>query len=159
MPVSAEAGVSLRPVLARPVSAPARRSGSPAAERYYVGRRSAQTEVYVVDQSEVERLAHLSYRTDAAFDWGGLTDGALELAFAMLAHATQSRPTDLVSRAFCAEVVARLDLAGFVLSYGDIALWLLTAFGDASSSEPGPGHPGGLRARLANWIRTRMRRG
>ena len=77
----------------------------------------------------------------------------------MLAHATQSRPTDLVCRAFCAEVVARLDPAGFVLSHGDIALWLLTAFGDASSGEPGPEHPGGLGARLANWIRTWMRRG
>ena len=62
-----------------------------------------------MDQSELEPLAHLGYRSDAAFDWGGLTDGALELAFAMLTHATQSRPTDLVCQAFCAEVVARLD--------------------------------------------------
>lgn len=151
--------MSSRPFLARPLSAPARRSGSQASERYYVGRRPAQTEVYVVDQSELEPLAHLGYCSDAAFDWGGSTEGALELAFAMLAHATQSRPTDLVCRAFCAEVVARLDLGGFVLNYGDIALWLLSAFGDASSSEPGHGQPGGLRARLANWIRTRMRRG
>ena len=108
------------------------RSGSQASERYHVGRRPAQTEVYVVGRSELERLAHLGYRSDAAFDWGGSTEGALELAFAMLAHATQSRPTDLVCRAFCAEVVTRLNRAGFVLSHGDIALWLLTSFGDAS---------------------------
>jgi Family of unknown function (DUF6166) len=151
--------VSSRPVLARPMSAPARRSGSQASERYYVGRRPAQTEVYVVDRAEPERLVHLGYRSDVAFDWGGLTDGALELAFAMLAHVTQSRPTDPVCRAFCTGVVARLDPAGFVLSHGDIALWLLTAFGDAPAGESGPEHPGGLGARLADWIRTRIGRG
>ena len=127
-------------------------------ERYYVGRRPAHTEVYVVDRSGLERLAHLGYRSDAAFDWGDSTEGALELAFAMLAHATQSRATDLVCRAFCAEVVTRLDPAGFVLSHGDIALWLLTAFSDALSGQPGPQHSGGLGARLANRIRTWMRR-
>jgi hypothetical protein len=151
--------VSSRPVLARPLSAPARRGGSQAPERYYVGRRPARTEVYVVDQSELAPLAHRGYRSDAAFDWGGLTDGALELAFAMLTHATQSRPTDLVCQAFCAGVVTRLDSAGFVLSHGEIALWLLTAFGDASSGEPGPEHGIGPGARLAHWIRTWMRRG
>jgi hypothetical protein len=151
--------VSSRPVLARPLSAPARRGGSQAPERYYVGRRPARTEVYVVDQSELAPLAHRGYRSDAAFDWGRLSDGALELAFAMLTHATQSRPTDLVCQAFCAGVVARLNSAGFVLSHGEIALWLLTAFGDASSSEPGPEHGIGLGARLANWIRTWKRRG
>lgn len=80
--------------------------------------------------------AHLAYRSDAEFDWGGSTEGALELAFAMLADATQSRPTDLVGRAFCAEVVTGLNPAGFLLSHGDVALWLLTDFGDASSGEP-----------------------
>ena len=68
--------------------------------------------MYFVDRSELEPLAHLGYRSDAAFDWGDSTEGALELAFAMLAHATHSRPTDLVCEAFCAEVVARLDSRG-----------------------------------------------
>jgi hypothetical protein len=140
------------------MSAPARRSGLQAPEQHYVGRRPAHTEVYVVDQAELEPLAHLSYRTDAGFDWGDSTEGALELAFAMLAHATQSRPPDLVCRVFCAEVVTRLDPAGFVLSHGDIALWLLTAFRDGPSGQPGPQHPSGLGARLANRIRTWMRR-
>jgi hypothetical protein len=152
--------VSSRSVLARPISAPARRRGLQAPERYYVGRRPAQTEVYVVAQSELEPLAHLGYQSDAAFDWGDSTDGALELAFAMLAHVTQSRPTDLVCEAFCTDVVIRLHCAGFVLSHGDIALWLLTAaFGDASSGELRPEHGIGLGARLAHWIRTWMRRG
>lgn len=133
------------------------RKGSPPLERYYVGRRPAHTEVYVVDRSGLEPLAHLGYRSDAAFDWGGATDGGLELAFAMLAHAAHSRPTDLICRAFCAEVVTRLDRAGFVLSYGDIALWLLTAFGVGSAGESGPGRWRGVGRRLANWIRASRR--
>lgn len=147
-----------RPAPARPLAAPARRSAPTAPERYYVGRRPAQTEVYVVDRSAPEPLAHLGYRSEAAFDWGGATEGALELAFAMLAHATRSRATDLVCEAFCAEVVVRLDRAGFVLSHGDIALWLLTAFGNASAVEPATGRPVGLGRRAANWIRSRVRR-
>lgn len=113
--------------------------------------------MYLVDRSELEPLAHLGYRSDAAFDWGDSTEGALELAFAMLAHATQSRPTDLVCEAFCAEVVARLDRAGFVLSHGDIAMWLFTAFGDPSFVGPGTERPVGLARRAANWIRARVR--
>jgi hypothetical protein len=151
--------MNLCPDVARPTSAPARRSGLQAPEHRYVGRRPAHTEVYVVDQAELEPLAHLSYRTDAGFDWGDSTEGALELAFAMLAHATQSRPTDLVCRAFCAEVVTQLEPAGFVLSHGDIALWLMTAFSDASSSEPGPEYQVGRVRRAASRIRTWMRRG
>jgi hypothetical protein len=156
---SVEACLNSRPGVARPMSAPARRSGSQAPEHHYVGRRPAHTAVYVVYRAELEPLAHLSYRTDAGFDWGDSTEGSLELAFAMLAHATQSRPTDLVCRAFCAEVVTQLDPAGFVLSHGDVALWLMTAFVDASSSEPEPEHPVGLARRAANRIRTWMRRG
>lgn len=71
-------------------------------------------------------------RSDAPFHWGGRTAKALELSFAILGDATQSQPTDLVCLAFCAEVVARLDAAGFVLSHRNIALWLLTALGDQS---------------------------
>jgi hypothetical protein len=67
---------------------------SPASERYYVGRRPRETEVYIVTGTEVEPLEHPSYHSSAAFGWGDLTAGALELAFAMLAHATDSRPPD-----------------------------------------------------------------
>ena len=114
--------MSSRSVLARPISAPARRRGLQAPVRYYVGRRPAQTEVYVVQRSELEPLAHLAYRSDAAFDWGGATEGALELAFAMLAHATQTRPTDLVCEAFCHRGGHPVGpRQGFVLGHGDIA--------------------------------------
>ena len=136
-----EPRASSRLILARPMSAPACRSGSEASARYYVGRRPAQTEVHVLGRSELEPLAHVGYGNDAAFDRGGSTEGALELAFSMLTHATQSQPTDLIDRAFRAEVVTRLNPGGFVLSYGEIALWLLTGFGDPSSGEPGPQHP------------------
>jgi hypothetical protein len=104
------------------------RSGSLDSERFYVGRRPESTEVYVVTRSDVERLPHRAYRSRAAFDWGRQSPGTLELAFALLAHAAGSGPPHLVCTTFCDEVVARLDGAGFMLSDGDIALWMLTAF-------------------------------
>ena len=115
--------------------------------------------MYVVDRAAPRRLAHLGYRTSTPFHWGGCTDGALELAFAILADVTHSRPTDLVCRAFCREVVARLDRAGFVLCHGDIALWLLTAFDDQPLHPPAPGRPTGLAHRAAQWIRAWVGRG
>jgi hypothetical protein len=102
--------------------------------------------VYVVSGTELEPLAHLNYHSQAAFDWGGLTAGTLELAFAMLAHSTESQPTDLVCRTFRAEVLAGLDRAGFVLSRGDIALWLMTVLLNDDTSQ------------AASWIRSRLRR-
>lgn len=79
-----------RPLVPRATPAPARRGRAGAPERYYVGRRPERTEVYVVSRAELEPLAHLSYQGDAASDWGCLTDGALELAFAMLVHSTRA---------------------------------------------------------------------
>ena len=116
--------------------------------------------MHVVGRSELEPLAHLGYRGDAAFDWGRLTEGALELAFAMLVCSTESRPPDLVCRAFCREVVACLDPAGFMLSHGDIALWLMTAACDGGPSPDGPGpeRPIRLARWTTDWIRSRRRR-
>ena len=99
-------------------------------EHYYVGRRSGGTEVYVVSRAGVEPLAHHGRRSSAPFDWGAPSPGALELAFAMLAHGTESTPPDLICVTFWTEVVACFDRSGFVLGYGDLALWLLTAFYD-----------------------------
>lgn len=117
-------------------------------EHHYVGRRSRGTEVYVVSGAAIEPLEHHGYRSSAPFDWGAPSPGALELAFAVLAHGTESRPPDLICVTFSREVVARLDRSGFVLGYGDLALWLLTAFCD---DEPPP-----LRRRLS--LRGRVRR-
>jgi len=129
-------------------------------ERYYVGRRPRDTEVYIVTATEVARLQHPGYQTSTAFDWGDLTAGALELAFAMLAHTTDSRPPDPICRTFRAEVVARLDPAGFVLGEGDIALWLLTAFSEGDGSYDAPPRDGSRsrRRRAAGWLRARVRR-
>lgn len=110
-------------------------------EHYYVGRRSTGTEVYVVSRVGIEPLEHHGYRSSASFDWGAPSPSALELAFAMLAHGTESRPPDLICVTFWTEVVACLDRSGFVLGYGDLALWLLMAFCDR---EPAP-----LRRRLS----------
>ena len=98
--------------------------------------------MYVVAGTDVDRLEHPDYRGDSAFDWGGLTAGSLELAFAMLAHATGSRPPDPICVIFQAEVVACLDRAGFVLGGGDIALWLLTAFCDRDAPDDEPHRTG-----------------
>jgi Family of unknown function (DUF6166) len=146
--------------VARPTLAPTRRQRANAPERYYVGRRPNGTEVYVVSRTELAPLEHLGYQSDAAFDWGRLSEGALELAVAMLVDSTESRPPALLGRAFCAEVVTRLDRAGFVLSRGDIALWLMTAFCDSGLSAEGMGadRPLGLGRRAAAWIRSRLRR-
>jgi len=147
------------PLLARSAPAPTRRQRSHRPDRYYVGRRPETTEVYVVSGTELEPLAHLNHHSQAAFDWGGLTAGTLELAFAMLAHSTESQPTDLVCRTFRAEVLAGLDRAGFVLSRGDIALWLMTVLlNDDTSQAELPDRPASPGCRAASWIRSRLRR-
>ena len=148
------------PLLARSAPAPTRRQRSHRPDRYYVGRRPATTEVHIVSRTELEPLPHLNYQSGVPFDWGCWTAGALELAFAMLAHTTESRPTNLVCRTFCGEIAACLDPAGFVLSHGDVALWLMIAFSDA---EPPPHdqNPDGhvdMGRRAARWIRSRLRR-
>ena len=93
-----------------------------------------------MSRAELEPLPQLNYQSSEAFNWGCSTAGALELAFAMLAYTTETRPTDLVCRTFCAQVVACLDPAGFVVSHGDIALWLMIAF-----STPTPPHANRVR--------------
>jgi hypothetical protein len=128
------------------------------ATRYYVGRRPRAPEVYVVTGTDLEPLDHLGYQSGTPFDWGDLTPGALKLAFAMLAHTTASRPPEPICQAFCADVIARLDRAGFVLGDGDIALWLLTAFGDDAQRDPTePRHARSIR-HAARRLRSRLRR-
>jgi hypothetical protein len=157
-----DANTSLIPptLIGRVAPAVTRTRRSRGSERYYVGRRPRDTEVYVVTDTDTEPLEHPGYRSNAALDWGGLTAGALELAFAMLARTTDSRPPDPICLTFRAEVVARLDRAGFVLAEGDIALWLLTAFceGDDPYDEPSPDRAGSLRSRAVGWLRSRLRR-
>jgi hypothetical protein len=147
-------------LIGRVAPAVTRARRSRGSERYYVGRRPRDTEVYVVTDTDTEPLEHPGYRSNAPLDWGDLTAGALELAFAMLAHTTDSRPPDPICLTFWAEVVARLDRAGFVLAEGDIALWLLTAFceGDDPYDEPSPDRAGSLRSRAVGWFRSRLRR-
>jgi hypothetical protein len=103
--------------------------------------------VFVVGRPEVEPLIHLHFRTDATFDWGRCSDGALELTFALPSHAASSDPQP-VCRAFCEEVVGDLRPEGFVLAHGQIALWLLAAVGEACS---------GRRSRWSSWIRHAFR--
>lgn len=84
----------------------------------------------MVSRTTIEPLEHHGYRCGAPFDWGAPTGGALELAYAVLAHSTASRPPDPICMTFWTEVVACLDRPGFVLAHGEIALWLFAAFGD-----------------------------
>ncbi len=125
-------------------------------EHYYVGRRPHGTEVYVVSRAAIEPLEHPDYRSGAPFDWGASTSGALELAYAMLAHSTASRPPDPICMTFWTEVVACLDRPGFVLGHSEIALWLLTAFCDGD--EPSQKRGWRLRERLRRIRRWGRRR-
>lgn len=123
-------------------------------EQYYVGRRTQKTEVYVVSATAIEPLDHHGYRSAARFDWGAPTAGALELAYSILVHSTASQPPGPICVTFCTEVVACLDHPGFVLGYGDLALWLLTAFHDGK--EPSSTCRLSLRdrvGRMRSWIR------
>jgi len=131
------------------------RSGSLDSERFYVGRRSENTEVHVVTRSDVERLPHRAHRSRARFDWGREAPGTLELAFALLAHAAASDPPDLLCTTFCADVVARLDDAGFMLSAGEIALWLLTAF--RATAEPLGPRKSPVRSSILGRVLARLR--
>jgi hypothetical protein len=134
-----------------------RRRRSPRQERYYIGRRPKATEVYIATGTELGQLAHLSHRSTASFDWGGAGPGALELAFALLADTAGREPTDVVCAAFCDEVVAGLDQAGFVLTNWDIAIWLMTAFSELAISERAQPmrRSGGARCSL-RWIWSRL---
>jgi hypothetical protein len=158
--ISAEARATSHPLTVRAAQGPARWRRSQPPERYYVGRRLDATEVYIVSRAELEPLPHLNYQSGEAFAWGCSTAGALELAFAMLASTTETRPTDVVCRTFCAQVVACLDPAGFVVSHGDIALWLMIAFSDAyiPPREQSPEDHGRMGRRAARWIRSWLRR-
>lgn len=121
-------------------------------EHYYVGRRPEATEVYVVSAAASEPLEHHGYQSSASFDWGAPTAGALELAYAVLAHITESRPPDPICATFCSDVVASLDRSGFVLGHGEVALWLMTAF--CHGNEPTVSG-WSLSARLRAWRRRR----
>lgn len=152
----AEARMSPDTFVARAVHTVTRPRRSRHPERYYVGRRAKATQVHIVSRSGLEPLPHLSYQSSAAFDWGFASAGALELSFALLADTTKSRPTELVCRTFCAEVVARLDRPGFVLTTGDIAVWLMGAF--CSADGPGRRARVGPRWSAVRWVRSRMGR-
>lgn len=90
----------------------------------------------MVSHATVEPLEHFHYRSGASFDWGALTPGALELAYAMLTHSADSQPPDPICLTFWSDVVASLDRSGFVLGHGEIALWLLTVFFDGEELPP-----------------------
>lgn len=111
----------------------------------------------MINGPEIAPLEHPGYRGNAPFDWGAVSAGALELAFALLAHTTDSRPPDLICETFRADVVAGLEHPGFVLTDGEISLWLLTTFADARADDA-PRDVSGLRARVAGWLHRRRRR-
>jgi hypothetical protein len=78
-----------------------------AQDRFYVGRRAEQAEVYVVTRRDVERLPGLEVRSSAESAWGSAAGlRGRELAVAVLRHTTG------------------LPDAGFVIGCDDVALWL-----------------------------------
>lgn len=100
--------------------------GRPRAGWFYVGRRPAATEVFVVSAASVARLGHREHRSPAAFDWGqeACWAGRLELAYALLADVTAHRPPEAATFSLYRYVVSRLARNGFVLSDVDLLLWI-----------------------------------
>jgi hypothetical protein len=105
-----------------------------AGERFYVGRRSGRTEVYVVTRRDVEPLPHAMRDEDAAFGWSrDPGPGGMELASAILRDATGWEPLESVCARFHADVIASLPHAGFVLSRDDVVLCLAADLHDATT--------------------------
>jgi len=98
----------------------------PRAGWFYVGRRPARTEVFVVGADSCARLEHREHRSPAAFDWGARAPwtGRLELAFALLADVTAHRPPEATTFTLYRSVVSRLERDGWVLSDVDLLLWI-----------------------------------
>ncbi|HET6690350.1 MAG TPA: DUF6166 domain-containing protein [Miltoncostaeaceae bacterium] len=131
-----------------PAATPRRRG---AQERFYVGRRADRPEVYIVSLCDVEPLRPPTERLDAAFAWGADAQHAgAELAFAILSHATGREPPEPVCEEFCAEVVASLPDAGFVIGCDDVALWLAAERRAPETWRRAPGR--GVRRRLADAL-------
>jgi hypothetical protein len=124
---------------------------SDAGERFYVGRRSVRTEVYVVTRRDVEPLRHPLRDDDAAFGWSrDPGPGGMDLASAILRDATGWEPRESVCARFHAEVIASLPHAGFVLSRDDVVLCLAAELHDSAArrSSPAPG----VRRRIAGLL-------
>jgi hypothetical protein len=128
-----------------------RRRHCGAGERFYVGRRSARTEVYVVTRRDVEPLRHALRDDDAAFEWSrDRGAGGMDLASAILRDATGCEPLESVCARFHAEVIASLPHAGFVLSRDDVVLCLAAELHDAATRRFSPAQGG--RRRIAGLL-------
>jgi hypothetical protein len=125
------------------------RRRSDAGERFYVGRRSARTEVYLVTRRDAEPLRH-PVGDDFSFEWGrDAGPGGIELARAILRDATRCDPPDQVCAQFHAEVIASLPHAGFVLSCDDVALCLALGLHEPATWRFSP--VSGGRRRITAW--------
>jgi hypothetical protein len=92
--------------------------------RFYVGRRGAHAEAYVVTRDGVAPLLHHAFYGHAPFDWGSRGAGATELSFSLLCDATRGRVPAAVVAELAADLVADLPGDGFILSADDLGRWL-----------------------------------
>ncbi|HWT93491.1 MAG TPA: DUF6166 domain-containing protein [Solirubrobacteraceae bacterium] len=98
---------------------------------YYVGRRSpgiggmaANLSVQAVGRHAVRDLRHHRRWSMAAFDWGAETEGAVELAYALLEDLTGLYPSAGLCEQLATDVLARLPGDGFVVADMDLLGWL-----------------------------------
>jgi hypothetical protein len=133
--------------------------GRGAQGRFYVGRRSARTEVYVVTLCDVEHLRPRMRGPE--FSWGpAAAPGGAELAFAILGDVTRREPSEQLCARFELDVLASLPRAGFVLGRDDVVLWLAVEQRDAGTEPPAARRAGGrLEDALARAVRRFRGRG
>jgi hypothetical protein len=99
---------------------------------YYVGRRSAgigglaaaNLTVQAVGRHAVRDLRHHRRWSMAPFDWSADSDGAIELAYALLEDLTGLYPSAELCAELAGDVLARLPGDGFVLADLDLLGWL-----------------------------------
>lgn len=99
---------------------------------YYVARRSpgiggmaaANLSVQAVGRHAVRELRHHRRWSMAAFDWAVDSEGAVELAYALLEDLTGLYPSSELCAELAGEVLAHLPDDGFVVADMDLLGWL-----------------------------------
>jgi uncharacterized protein DUF6166 len=102
----------------------------------YIGKWTAFGRTVFVEQAGFSRP--LRTRRDGmvpTYSWGESGRGSLELAHALIAHATSNDPlARRLSPAFAAEVIARFPQSGFRLDRDELLGWIRAGHGEVAAA-------------------------